>query len=114
MRMIFGVMSLLIVLAIVGTLGKKQLQALGQTGSTSTRTPTDPDAKAVTDAVLGRARNGAATVSVPGAMGGMADATPAIVDATVPAQAQSIQNNVRDATNAALQKGVERSNGAQP
>ena len=114
MRMIFGVMSLLIALAIVGTLGKKQLQALGQIGSTSTRAPTDPAAKAVTDAVMGRARDGAATVAVPGAMGGMADASPAIVEGTVPMQVQSIQNNVRNATNAALQKGVDRSNGAQP
>ena len=114
MRMIFGVMSLLIVLAIVGTLAKKQLQALGQMGNTSTRTPTDPAAKAVTDAVMGRARDGAATVAVPGGRGGMAGASPAIVEGTVPMQAQAIQNNVRDATNAALQKGVERSNAAQP
>ena len=114
MRMIFGVMSLLIVLAIVGTLAKKQLQALGQMGNTSTRTPTDPAAKAVTDAVMGRARDGAATVAVPGGMGGMAGASPAIVEGNVPMQAQAIQNNVRDATNAALQKGVERNNAAQP
>ena len=114
MRIIFGLMTLLLALVIVGSLAKKQLQALGQIGTTSTRTPTDADAKAVTDAVMGRTRNGAATVAVPGDMGGMAGATPAIVDATVPMQAQSIQNNVRDATNAALQKGVERSNGAQP
>jgi len=114
MRMIFGVMSLLIVLVIVGTLGKKQLQALGQIGTTTTRAPTDAEGKAVTDAVMGRARDGAATVAVPGGMGGMAGAAPAVVEATVPMQAQSIQNNVRDATNAALQKGVDRSNGAQP
>jgi len=114
MRMIFGLMSLVIVLAIVGTLAKKQLQALGQIGTTTTRAPTDNDAKAVTDAVMGRARDGAATVSVPGDMGGMAGAAPAVVEGTVPMQARAIQNNVRDATNAALQKGVERSNGAQP
>jgi hypothetical protein len=114
MRMIFGLMSLLIVLAIVGTLGKKQLQALGQIGTTSTRTPTDPAAQAVTDAVMGRARDGAATVAVPGGMGGMAGATPAIVEGTVPMQAQAIQNNVRNATNAALQKGADRNQGAQP
>ena len=114
MRMIFGVLSLLIVLAIVGTLGKKQLQALGQIGTTTTRAPADAEGKAVTNAVLGRARDGAATVAVPGDMGGMAGAAPAVVEGTVPMQAQSIQNNVRDATNAALQKGVERSNAAQP
>ena len=113
MRIVFGLMSLLIVLAIVGTLGKKQLQALGQIG-TSTRAPTDPEGKAVTDAVMGRAREGAATVAVPGGFGGMAGATPAMVEGTVPLQAQAIQNNVRDATNAALQKGVDRSNAAQP
>ena len=110
MRVIFGVMSLLIVLVVVGTLGKKQLQALGQMGS-STRTPTDPAAQAVTDAVMGRARDGAATIAVPG---GMAGAAPATVEGTVPMQAQAIQNNVRDATNAALQKGVDRNQGAQP
>ena len=113
MRIVFGLMSLLIVLAVIGTLGKKQLQALGQIG-TSTRAPTDAEGKAVTDAVMGRAREGAATVAVPGGFGGMAGATPAMVEGTVPMQAQAIQNNVRDATNAALQKGVDRSNGAQP
>jgi hypothetical protein len=114
MRIIFGVMSLLIVLAIVGTLAKKQLHALGQIGTTTTRSPTDPAAKAVTDAVMGRARDGAATVAVPGAMGGFADAAPAVVEGTVPMQAQAIQNNVRNATNAALQRGVDRNNKAQP
>ena len=110
MRVIFGVMSLLIVLVVVGTIGKKQLQALGQMGS-STRTPTDPATQAVTDAVMGRARDGAATIAVPG---GMPGAAPATVEGTVPMQAQAIQNNVRDATNAALQKGVDRNQGAQP
>jgi hypothetical protein len=114
MRMIFGLMSLLIVLAIVGSIGKKQLQALGQIGATTTRAPTDSDAKAVTDAVMGRTRDGAATIAVPGDLGGMAGATPAVVEGTVPMQARAIQNNVRDATNAALQKGVDRNNGAQP
>ena len=114
MRIVFGLMSLLIVLAVVGTLGKKQLQALGQIGTTATRAPTDAEGKAVTDAVMGRARDGAATVAVPGGMGGMAGATPAMVEGTVPMQAQAIQNNMRDATNAALQKGVDRNDRVQP
>ena len=114
MRIIFGLMTLLLALAIVGSLAKNQLQALGQIGTTSTRAPTDAESKAVTDAVMGRTRDGAATVAVPGGMGGMAGATPAIVEGTVPMQAQAIQSNVRDATNAALQKGVERNNSAQP
>jgi hypothetical protein len=114
MRVIFGLMSLLIVLAVVATIGKKQLQALGQIGTTTTRAPADADAKAVTDAVMGRARDGAATIAVPGDLGGMAGATPAVVEGTVPMQAQAIQNNVRNATNAALQRGADRSNNAQP
>ena len=114
MRMIFGVMTLLIALVIVGTLSKKQLQALGQIGTTTTRVATDPEGKAVTDAVMGRARDGAATVAIPGGMGGMAGATPAVVEGTVPAQAQAIQSNVLNATNAALQKGADRNHAAQP
>ncbi len=114
MRIIFGFVTLLLALAIVGSLAKNQLQALGQIGTTTTRTPTSPEGKAVTDAVMGRTQGGAATAAVPGGMGGMAGATPAMVEGTVPMQAQAIQSNVRDATNAALQKGVERSNAAQP
>jgi type II secretory pathway pseudopilin PulG len=107
MRMIFGVLSLLVVLAIIGTVGKKQLEALGLTGRTATRAlQQGAETKAVTDAVMGRSRDGAATVAVPG---GMPGAAPAVVEGTVPMQAQAIQNNVRDAANAALQKGAERS-----
>ena len=84
MRIIFGLMTLLLALAIVGSLAKNQLQALGQIGSTSTRAPTDAEGKAVTDAVMGRTREGAATAAVPGGMGGMAGATPAMVEGTVP------------------------------
>jgi len=114
MRAIFGVMSLLIVLAIVGTVGKKQLHALGQIGTTATRVPDDAAGRVVSDAVLGRGGNGAATLAVPDAMGAMAGATPAAVEGTVPMQAQAIQKNMRDATTAALQKGVDRNNRAQP
>ena len=39
MRLIFGVLSLLVVLAIVGSLGKKQLQALNS-GTVTTRAST--------------------------------------------------------------------------
>ena len=114
MRIIFGLVTLLLALAIVGSLAKTQLQALGQIGTTTTRAPTDAQGKAVTEAVMGRTRDGAATAAVPAGMGVMGAATPAMVEGTVPMQAQAIQNNVRDATNAALQKGVERSNSSQP
>jgi hypothetical protein len=112
MRMIFGVMALLIVLAVVGTLGKTQLSALGLTGTAKTRAVHQgAETQAVTNQVMGGARSGAATVAVPG---GMPGAAPAVVEGTVPMQAQAIQHNVRDAANAAIQKGVERSNAAQP
>jgi hypothetical protein len=112
MRMIFGVMALLIVLAAIGMLSKTQLSALGLAGSATSRAQNQgAEAQQVTNAVMGRARDGAATVAVPG---GVPGATPAVVEATVPMQAQSIQNNVRDATNAALQKGADRSNAVLP
>ena len=114
MRVIFGVVSLLIVLAIVFNLQKKQLQALGVAGDTAARADAQrsPETKAVTDAVMGRARDGgAATIAVPG---GMPGAMPAAVEGTVPYQAQTIQNNVRSATQSALQKGADRNSAAQP
>ena len=114
MRAIFGIVSLLVVLAVVGTLGKKQLQALGLAGQVNTRVPGTVDAgdaQAISNSGIRSTRDGAATVAVPG---GMPGAMPAQVEATVPMQAQSIQNNVRDAANAALQRGAERSNQAQP
>jgi hypothetical protein len=115
MRLIFGFMALLIVLAVIAKLSSTQLGVFGLTGSATTRAANQgADTKAVTDAVMGRARNGGATIAVPGDMGGMAGAAPAVADVTVPMQAQSIQNNVRDQTNAALQKGVNRNNAAQP
>jgi hypothetical protein len=78
MRLIWGVMSLLVVLAIVGALGKTQLAALGLGGQGATRAAALP---------------GAATLPA---------------DATVPAQAKAIQSAVRDAANAALQQGAKR------
>ena len=113
MRVIFGVVSLLIVLAIVFNLQKRQLQALGVAGDTAARADAQrsPETKAVTDAVMGRARDGGATIAVPG---GMPGAMAAPVEGTVPYQAQTIQNNVRSATQSALQKGADRNSAAQP
>ncbi len=106
MRIVFGLMSLLIVLAVISSLAKNQLSALGLAGQTTTRAVNQgAETQAVTDAVMGRARDGAATVAVPG---GMPGAAPAMVEGTVPMQAQAIQNRVRDNTNAALQKGADR------
>lgn len=113
MRVIFGVVSLLIVLAVIFNLQKKQLQAFGMGESAATRADAQrsEETKAVTNAVMGRAREGGPTIAVPG---GMPGAMAAPVEGTVAIQAQTIQNNVRNATNAALQKGADRNSAAQP
>ena len=113
MRMIFGMVSLLIVLAIVGTVGKKQLEALGLVREATTRSVGQgAETQAVTNAVMGRAAGGmAATVAVPG---GMLGAEAAVVDTTIAGQSRSVQSNVLNQTNAAIQKGVERNAAAQP
>ena len=107
MRLIFGVMSLLVVLAIVGMLGKKQFEALGLAGPTSTRAAAQgADVKAVSDAVMGNAGNGGVTGAVPG---GVPAAVAAPVDSTIAGQSRSIQSNVRNSVNAAVQQGANRS-----
>jgi hypothetical protein len=88
MRLIFGALSLLIVLAIIGSVGKKQFEALGVGG-----------------------RGGVATVAVPG---GVPGATPAPVDANLPAQSRAIQIHVRDAATNALQQGADRAAASNP
>jgi hypothetical protein len=84
MRLIFGVLILLIVLAVVGTLGKTQLQALGLTGQRAAD-----------------AAKTAAPVNSPGAVA-------APVEGNIVQQSQSMQKNVRDAAAAALQQGADR------
>jgi apolipoprotein N-acyltransferase len=85
MRLIFSVMAVLIVLAVVGTLGKTQLQALGLTGQRAAD-----------------AAKTAAPVNSPGAVA-------APVQGNIVQQSQSMQKNVRDAAAAALQQGADRS-----
>jgi hypothetical protein len=88
MRLIFGALSLLIVLAIIGTVGKKQFEALGS-----------------------GVRGERATVVLPrGAPGAM----PAPTDGNLPAQSRAIQNNVRDAATNALQQGADRAAASNP
>lgn len=88
MRLIFGALSLLIVLAIIGTVGKKQFEALGS-----------------------GVRGERATVAVPG---GVPGAAPAPADGNLPAQSRAIQNNVRDAATNALQQGADRAAANNP
>ena len=108
MRMIFGVLSLLIVLAIMGTVAKKQLQALSTSG-VSTRI------SQMASAPQGSATTGdrdGATLAIPGGMPGAvaADTT----GMTVPQQAQNIQQQFKHSTERALQQGADRNARSSP
>ena len=108
MRMIFGVLMLVVVLAIVGKLGKTQLESLG---SVSTRvrsiSPPAPDGQAADDT----GSRDSSIVAVPGGMPGGAPAGP---DGTVGYQARQVQNDFMQSTNRALQSGVDRNKRAEP
>ncbi|MGK2901209.1 MAG: hypothetical protein ACSLE9_21390 [Burkholderiaceae bacterium] len=110
MRMIFGVLSLLIALAIVGTVAKKQLQALSSSGVSTRINQMSNAAPGGTGAATGE-RDGA-TLAIPGGMPGAeaADTT----GLTVPQQAQNIQQQFRQSTERALQQGVDRNARSAP
>jgi hypothetical protein len=107
--MIFGVLSLLVVLAIVGTLAKKQLQAFNS-GTVKTRMTDAASAAQVGGPVTGD-RDGA-TIGIPGGMPGAVAADTSGL--TVPQQAQNIQQQFKDNTARALEQGAERNNRASP
>ena len=109
MRLIFGVLSLLVVLAIVGSLGKKQLQALNS-GTVSTRTSTAAS-KAGIELPPPGSRDGA-TIGIPGGMPGATAADTSTL--TVPQQAANMQEKVRNDAARALQQGADRNNRAAP
>lgn len=105
MRMIFGVLGLLVVLAIVGSVAKKQLQAVKAIPSSL---------PAATSTVT--TDGGAAAPS--GDRAGRLDAFPGAVAAdpnamTVPQQSQNLQNQVKQDVNRALQQGAARGDGGQ-
>jgi hypothetical protein len=85
MRLIFGALALLIVLAVIGTLGKTQLQALGLSGQ--------------------RAADAAKTTAPAGSPATVA----APAQGNIVTQSRSMQQSVKDAAGAALQQGAERS-----
>ena len=94
MKAIFGVLSLLVVLAIVGSLVRKQMSATGLA---------ERGAAAASQAGLG---------SPPAADSA---AVPRIApDATVRQQAATMQQQARDRTAAALQQGADRNRRAEP
>jgi len=83
MKAIFGAVSLLVVLAIVGLMAKKQLQAVNNVG-----------------------------VSLPPAQTGVETSTVAPSASTVRAQTGQVQQRVADDVNAALQQGAARNEAA--
>ena len=104
MRIVFGVLGLLIVLAIVGSIAKKQLQAL----RTLPATPT---------AVVVPSGDAAAVAGAPAREGGRLDAFPGTVAAdpnglTVPQQSQNLQRQVADQVQRQLQQGAARAGNA--
>ncbi|MEP7058123.1 MAG: hypothetical protein ABI809_10180 [Caldimonas sp.] len=108
MRLIFGVLSLLVVLAIVGSLAKKQLQAIN--GGVTTRMSTAASQARAEQGPSG-SRDGA-TLAI---AGGMPGATPADTSGlTVPQQARNIQQQFRDDATRALQQGADRNARAAP
>jgi hypothetical protein len=109
MRMIFGVLSLLVALAIVGSLAKKQLQAF-TSGGVTTRM-----GAAASAAQLGSGAGGdrdGATLAIPGGMPGAVAADTSGL--TVPQQAQNIQQQFKDNTTRALQQGADRNARSAP
>lgn len=97
MRIVFSVLGLLIVLAIIGSVAKKQLQALRTLPQTSTA-----------------AGASAAGTAPQGERGGRLDAFPGAVSAdtsglTVPQQSQTMQREVANQVQQQLQQGAARS-----
>ena len=103
--MIFGVLSLLVALAIVATVGKKQLQALSSSG-VSTRL------NQMASVPQGSGDRDAAMLAIPGGMPGAVAADPAGL--TVPQQAQNIQQQFKQGTERALQQGADQAARSAP
>jgi hypothetical protein len=87
MRALFGIVSLLVALAVVGVVVMKQLRATGVSGRTGSIDMVQPEAES--------------TASAPAA-------------ATVREQSQQIQERVRSDVIKALEEGAARSNEPSP
>jgi len=99
MRIVFGFLGLMIVLAIIGAVAKKQLQAVRAL-------PSVPTAIVVPE-------RDAAGVAASAREGGRLDAFPGAVAAdpnglTVPQQSQNLQRQVANQVQQQLQKGAAR------
>jgi hypothetical protein len=107
MKAIFGMLSLVIALAIVASLAKKQLQAVGMTGSQSSIvTRSNEAARQAAAAARDPGDRDGATLAIPGGMPGAVAADPN--GDTVPVQARNIENQVRDSAVKAMQQGMQR------
>jgi hypothetical protein len=113
MKAIFGMLSLVVALAIVASLAKKQLQAVGATGSPSSIVTRSNEAarQAAAQAADPGDKDGA-TLAIPGGMPGAVAADPN--GDTVQAQARNIENQVRDSAVRAMQQGTKRNERAEP
>ena len=108
MKAIFGLLSLIVVLAIVASIAKKQLQAVD--GGVASRNAAAANTAASLAADPG-ARDGA-TRAIPGGMAGAVAADPGGM--TVPQQSRSMQEQARNNTVRALEEGVKRNQRAEP
>ena len=108
MRAIFGFLVLLIVLAAIASIAKKQLQAVD--GGIVTRNATAANQAAAIAADPG-AQDGL-TRSIPGGMAGAVAADPG--GTTVPQQSRNMQEQARANTVRALEEGVKRNQRAEP
>lgn len=108
MRAIFGVVILIVVVAIVGVVAKQQLKAVDGGIASRTRSATDQAARAAADA----SPRGAGDRPAPGGFAGAAAADP---NATaVPQVSKNLQQQARDRTTQALQQGMQRTERAAP
>jgi hypothetical protein len=97
-KALFGVLGLLIAMAVVSSLAKTQLGAIGQIGQMTTRVlgSSGGDGAAAAGRTAGEVRLGG-VAAIPGS------ATP-----TVPQQAQGMQQSVLEGTREALDQGEQR------
>ena len=112
MRAIFGVLSLIVVLAIVGSIAKKQLQAVGLTTPNSSGRNAAAIRQSGALPTESRGDRDGATFAIPGGMPGAVAADPNGL--TVPQQARNIQEQFRNDTARSLQQGAARSARASP
>jgi hypothetical protein len=108
MKAIFGFLALLIVLAAIASIAKKQLQAVD--GGIVTRNATAANQAAAIAADPGSPDG--STRAIPGGMAGAIAGDPGGL--TVPQQSRNMQEQARNNTVRALEEGVKRNQRADP